>query len=368
MTDALRPTELRIEAAALKNNLRAVKTRLAPGVKLLAVVKADAYGHGMIDAARVFLSEGADGLCVAIAEEGIALREGGITADILVMGGASEAAARAAVEHGLAQTVYDIPTLAAIQRAAEDFKRIAQIHIKVDTGMTRLGVAGEEDLEALLDRIERCAHVRVAGVYTHFADAAGDDAFTREQYRRFERAVKRVRARGHAPITHASASDAVVFHPECALDAVRPGIMLYGASVPDDQIIPAQTLVTRPVRIQSIDPGDTVSYGREFTAARPTRIMTLPVGYGDGYPRILGGRADVLVRGRRARLTGRVCMDMIMADITDIPEVSMEDEVVVLGAQGDERITPDELARLAQTIPYEIMLGFTPRVRRRFLP
>ena len=172
-----------------------------------------------------------------------------------------------------------------------------------------------------------------------------------------------IRGEGFRPVAHAAATSAML-NPEWQYDMVRPGIGLYGSCLPQLQgeLENAQTLVTRPIRIQRIDAGDTVGYGRTFTARRESLIMTLPIGYGDGYPRILGNRASVLVLGKRAPLVGRVCMDMIMADITDIPDVMMDDEVVLMGRQGDERITPDELAELAQTIPYEIMLGFGARV------
>ena len=206
------------------------------------------------------------------------------------------------------------------------------------------------------------------GVFTHFCVADTDPAFTEIQRQRFEAGLERVRAAGFAPIAHAAATSAML-NPALQYDMVRPGIGLYGTGVPEmaGQLEYAQTLVTRPVRIERIAAGDTVGYGRTFTARRETLVMTLPIGYGGGYPRALSNRASVLVKGRRAPVIGRVCMDMIMADATDIPGVSLEDEVVLLGAQGDERITADELAELAGTIPYEIMLGFGPRVPVRLV-
>ena len=201
------------------------------------------------------------------------------------------------------------------------------------------------------------------GIFTHFCVADTDPEFTEIQNRRFAEALARTREAGFAPIAHAAATSAML-EPAYQYDMVRAGIGLYGSCMDalSGELRHAQTLTTRPVRIERLAAGDTVGYGRTFTARRDSTIMTLPIGYGDGYPRILSNRASVLVKGRRAPLAGRVCMDMLMADITDIPGVTLDDEVVLMGAQGDERITPDELAALAETIPYEIMLGFSARI------
>jgi alanine racemase len=220
-----------------------------------------------------------------------------------------------------------------------------------------------EDLSAMLAWWRRCPDVEMEGIFTHFCVSDTDPIFTAQQNERFAEALAAVRQAGFRPIAHAAASTAML-NPALQYDMVRPGIVLYGSCVPElaKELTWAQTLVTRPIRLQWIAKGDTVGYGRTFTAGRDTLVMTLPIGYGDGYPRILGNRASVLVRGKRAPLIGRVCMDMAMADVTDIPDVDLDDEVVLLGAQGDERITPDELAELANTIPYEIMLGFAVRI------
>jgi alanine racemase len=241
--------------------------------------------------------------------------------------------------------------------------RRALAHLKIDTGMSRIGVRGEEDLRAMLAWWRRCPDVEMEGIFTHFCASDTDPVFTEQQKERFSEALATVRQAGFRPIAHAAASTAML-NPALQYDMVRPGIVLYGSCVPElaKALTWAQTLVTRPIRLQWISKGDTVGYGRTFTAGRDTLVMTLPIGYGDGYPRILGNRASVLVRGKRAPLIGRVCMDMAMVDVTDIPDVDLDDEVVLLGAQGDERITPDELAELANTIPYEIMLGFAVRI------
>ncbi len=366
--NAYRETELRVSGGALAENTALVRRHLAGKARMMAVVKADAYGHGLIPAARGALRAGADQLAVALVEEGVLLREAQVMAPILVLGGTSAAGLRAAVQNHLAQAVYHPAAVPILQKEAERLDTVAHADLKIDTGMARVGIRGEAALEEMLALIRANPRVKLEGVFTHFAAADDDPEFTRAQNARFVRALARVRAEGFRPIAHAAASEAALRDSTLWHDMVRPGIALYGASVRHllPGLTPAQTLVTRPVRIARVPEGETVGYGRAFLAERETLVMTLPVGYGDGYPRLLSNRAHVLVRGKRAPLIGRVCMDMVMVDVTAIPEVTMEDDVVLLGAQGAERITPDELATLTGTIPYEIMLGFTARVPRRF--
>lgn len=363
-----RPTTLTISLSAVANNFRRVQGITAGRPKYLAVVKADAYGHGMVPVARRLIQEGADALAVATVDEGIHLREAGILAPTLILGGTTSPDGLVeAVRWHLAQTVYDGETLRRLSLAAERLNTVAHAHLKVDTGMSRVGVRGSRSLEEILSVWARERSVKMEGIFTHFADADGDPDFTMLQNERFMEAVCAARAWGYRPQAHAAASTGILAGPAYWHDMVRPGIILYGAEVTNrvEGLEQAQKLTTAPVRFEWIQPGDTVGYGRTFRAERATRVMTLPIGYGDGYPRILSNRADVLVCGRRAPIIGRVCMDQLMADVTDIPEADMSSEAVLMGAQGEERITPDELARLAETIPYEIMLGFGSRVTRR---
>ncbi len=359
----MRPTIMRVSTDAVAANARAIRVNLPQRVHMMCVVKADAYGHDAARTAKKLLAAGADAFAVAIVEEAEALRASGIDAMILILGGACEESLRQAVRCGASQAVYTPAMLDILQDEAERTGLTAKAHLKVDTGMSRVGVRGMEDLKALLHHWKYCPNVAMEGAFTHFCVADSDPEFTALQNARFNEALSAIRAAGHDPIAHAAATSAM-FVPELQHDMVRPGIGLYGSCVPElaGKIENAQTLSTYPIRVQRISAGDTVGYGRTFTAKRDSLIMTLPIGYGDGYPRILSNRASVLVRGKRAPLVGRVCMDMVMADVTDIPEVSLDDEVVLLGRQGDERITPDELAELAETIPYEIMLGFSDRV------
>ena len=359
----VRPTIMRISTEAIAANARAIRARIPDRVRMMCVVKADAYGHDSVRTARKLLAAGADAFAVAIVEEAERLRDGGIDGMILVLGGAEEDSLRRAVRAGVSQAVYTPRTLEILQDEAARCGKRALAHLKIDTGMSRVGVRGEDDLEAMIAWWRHCPDVDMEGIFTHFSVADTDPEFTSLQNERFSGALAAVRRAGFSPIAHAAASSAML-DPALQYDMVRPGIVLYGSGVPAlaDELTWAQTLLTRPVRLQWISAGDTVGYGRTFTAGRDTLVMTLPIGYGDGYPRVLSNRASVLVRGKRAPLIGRVCMDMVMADVTDVPGVDLEDEVVLLGAQGDERITPDELADLAGTIPYEIMLGFAPRV------
>ena len=354
---------MKISTGAIGDNARTIRASLPENVRMMCVVKANAYGHDSVPVARQLLSAGADAFAVAIVEEARDLRAAGIECPILILGGAGEASLGEAVRLGVSQAVYDVQMLDVLQDEAEKCGRRALAHLKLDTGMSRIGVRGMEALEGILAHWKRCPNVEMEGFFTHFCVADTDLDYTDRQNAEFEAGLKRVRAAGHRPIAHAAAT-AAMLNPAYQHDVVRPGIGLYGSCVPEiqDRLKNAQTLSTYPIRIERIAAGDTVGYGRTFTADRDSIIMTLPIGYGDGYPRILSNRASVLVKGRRAPLAGRVCMDMLMVDITDIPGVTLEDEVVLMGAQGDARITPDELAELAETIPYEIMLGFGARI------
>ena len=360
----MRPTIMKVSTEAIAHNAQLFRARIPAHVRMMCVVKANAYGHDSVCAAKKLLAAGAaDAFAVAIVEEARVLREAGITCPILILGGAGEDSLREAVAVGASQAVYDVRMLDVMQDEAEKLGVSARAHLKLDTGMSRIGVRDEAALDEILEHWKRCPRVDMEGAFTHFCVADTDPDFTERQRERFVSGLQRVYAAGFHPIAHAAATSAML-KPELQFDMVRPGIGLYGTGVPElaGELRYAQRLTTRPIRLQRIAAGDTVGYGRTFTARRDSLIMTLPIGYGDGYPRLLSNRASVLVRGQRAPQVGRVCMDMIMADVTDIPGVTIQDEVVLLGEQGRERITPDELAEFTGTIPYEIMLGFGARV------
>jgi len=364
--NAYATTELAISLDAIESNYHALRRVLNGRAKIIAVVKANAYGHGMIPVAERLATAGADMLAVANLDEAVALRDAGIAAPVLVVGALNPSGAREAVERSIEHAIWDTESLDALESAARAACKPALAHLKIDTGMNRLGVKGDAALAHLLGAWANRPNVQMKGIFTHFAAVDDDLAFTCAQNELFRGAIIAARRAGHSPEAHAAASAAIARGGELWYDYVRPGIALYGGSVCDviEGLIPAQRLTTRPTRLQWIAAGETVGYGREFTTARDTLVMTLPVGYGDGYKRVLGGqagRARVLIRGTRAPVIGRVCMDQIMADVTRVPGASMGDEVTLLGKQGNDRITPDEMARWADTIPYEVMLGFGQR-------
>lgn len=362
----MRPTVLRISERALYDNARAIRGAIPENVGMVCVVKADAYGHGAIEAAHTMLAAGADAFAVAIVEEAEALRAAGIAQPVLILGGGNEDSLRRAVRADVSQAVYETDMLDVLQDEATRCGRAAEAHLKIDTGMGRIGVRDMDALGALLAHWrENCPQVHMTGIFTHFCAADSDAAFTEMQNVRFAAALDAVRAAGFSPVAHAAATTAMM-DPRYQYNYVRAGIGLYGTLLPelDGKLKYAQTLATRPVRIERIGMGESIGYSRSFYAPRDMRVITVPIGYGDGYPRALSNRASALVCGRRARVVGNVCMDMLMLDVTDIPQADMNSEVVLMGAQGAERITPDELAEIAGTIPYEIMLGFSQRVPR----
>ena len=358
---------LETDIPRIVENARAIRARIPYGVRMLCVVKADAYGHGANEVAmalqKAYL---ADAFAVATPLEGEKLRHAGVTAPILVLGAlcGTEDAMRSVV-YGLSQTVTEPCDVEALAAAAEVLHKTASAQIKIDTGMSRIGIRDEKLLSEVLDAFSANPAVRADYLFTHFCAAESDEEFTLLQKQRFEKAREYVLSRGFRPVCHASASTAML-KDGFGFDMVRAGIALYGTGVEElkDAVRPAQKLVSSCIALRTVKTGETVGYGRRFTAERDSVIMTVPCGYGDGYPRILSGKSDVLVHGHRAPITGNVCMDMLMADVTDIPGVRRGDEVVLMGTMGEETITPDELAEKAGTIPYEIMLGFSARVER----
>jgi alanine racemase len=370
-----RPTVARIDLDALRHNCQLVRRRLTGGgTAVMAAVKADAYGHGLIPVARVMASEGIDWLGVAIVEEGMRLRSAGIDLPILVLGGFADGSEPEAIAAGLTPVVFRSASARALNAlAARTGERIG-IHIKVDTGMNRLGVP-RGLLGSFLELIEGLEHLYVDGLMTHLAEAERtDDEFTAWQFAGFEASIELIFERGHRPRwVHAANSAAMMTGrgspTDLAATLVRPGLSLYGLA-PDPSLEGAWPL--RPVMsfetaisyLKRVPVGARLSYGLTWTAERPSKIATLPVGYGDGYARALGNRAEVLVRGCRAPVVGRVCMDLTLIDVTDVPGVQEGDCVVLMGRQGDEEVSAGELAALLGTIPYELVVGISPRVPR----
>lgn len=368
----IRPTAASIDLAALRANLAAARGLVRPGVEILAPVKGDAYGHGAVACARALEAAGCDGFGVALVEEGAQLRDAGITRPVMCLGGVGRYGAEEAVARDLLPVLYDEGDAARIDAAAAAAGRPHPVHLKVDTGMGRLGVPLPR-WGWFLDRIAHLRWLRVEGLLTHLAESeAEDDTFTREQGRRFAEAVATARGRGvRPPVLHVCNSGGLLTSPDLHYDMVRPGLLLYGVLPRPDladrvALRPVMRVTTQVLFVKDLPTGASVSYGRRFVTRRPSRIATLPVGYADGFPRALGGRASVLVGGVRCPLVGVVCMDLCMVDVTDVPApVESGDEVVLLGGQGAERVTAEELAAHAGTIPYEILCGFSDRVPRQ---
>jgi len=386
--DALRPTRAEVNLAALRHNLRVVMRHAkdAGGAKVWPVLKADGYGHGAPAVARTLERAGAEGFCVALLEEAVELRDAGIRAPILVMGGYYGGAYDEIATRDVVPVVYDLSQIEGLARAARAMGRPALAHLKVDTGMARLGVR-MDDLESFSERLAQYPEVRITGLMTHLACAdmdqpardardQGAPSFTAQQVARFEEATKRLLRTGaiDATTTRHAANSAALLRGEAIFDAVRPGIALFGVSPvrltpsSSNELRPAMSVRSEIVDVRTVAIGESVGYGALFRASRASRIATIPMGYADGLSRHLSNRGHVLVRGRRAPIVGAVSMDMSMIDVTDLPGTSLRDEVVVLGAQegvlGKDAITADEVAAHAGTIAWEVMTSISRRVPR----
>lgn len=367
-----RYTYVEVNLGAIDRNIRAVKSLIGEGTRLMAVVKSQAYGHGLLPVSKQAIQSGASMLGVAICEEGEALRKGGVDAPIMVLGTPTKASAPAVVEHGLIQAVYAPEHVYFLQKEAEERDRVARVHIKVDTGMNRIGVKTAAELSQVMDAIEDSPALQLTGLFTHYSVSDTDGEFTHLQTQGFQTLMDGIwMRRKNATVLHAANSAALMRYPETRFDMVRAGLCLYGVSpFPEGEAVPlglepAMTWRTQVAAVKGIEAGETVSYGRHFTAQGPTRIATLPVGYGDGYLRSIGENGGcVLIKGMRAPIAGTVCMDHVMVDVTHIPGVKEGDCVVLLGRQGESAITAHEMGEWMHSIPYEAILSPKMRVPR----
>ncbi len=360
----------KINLSNLKHNIKEYQNLLGVTTKLIAVIKADGYGHGVLEVCRAAQEEGVDFFAISRVKEGIELREAGIKSNIVVLGGTLPEEMEEAVEYSLIPTVYDTEQLHALQKANKGNDAKVKFHLKINTGMNRLGIACGEDLEKFLDVLDNTDNVYLSGVYSHFAVSDVDPEFTMEQYKNFTQAMRQIRARDYSPNTHIANSAAIASNENFNMDFARLGIGMYGLNPQEKSMLnlkPVMSLCARIVHINNIKPGDTVSYGRTFTAKRDSKIAVLPIGYADGYPRILSNKAQVLVHGKRCNVVGTICMDHTMVDVTDIDDVACGDEVVLIGEQGGKEITAKEVADLAGTIHYEIATGIQKRVKREYI-
>ena len=360
---------------AIKNNIAEIKNHLSKGTHIMAVVKADAYGHGCIPCAKAAIAAGAEWLAVATPEEGEVIRDAGIKNRILILGGIEDDKIDLCVNLDLDLCVFLSETVEKIAKHAQKQDKVCRIHIKIDTGMGRIGLRTKEELKSILDVILKYKNIELAGLFSHFpsADTAKDDDTTKKQLVRFLEFAAYVRDRGFTPLLHISNSAACIKFKEAQMDMVRLGISMYGIypspemANKDIALIPAMKVLSKVVYVKTIDKGDSISYGQTFIASKPMKIATISIGYGDGFKRLLSGKGSVLIHGKRANIVGRVCMDQLMADVSDIEDVTIGDEVVCLGRQGNEEITADEIAQLCDTISYEIVLSFLPRMQRVYV-
>lgn len=368
----LRPAHLQINLAAIAHNLRVVRELVGPDPALIAVVKADAYGHGAIPVARTCMEAGADMLAVALLEEGIELRQSGLMSDILVMGAMLPEQAAELVAWDLAPAIMDFDLARAVSQAAVAQDRTVSAQIKVDTGMTRLGVR-LEDLPKLAGRLAPLPNIHWQGIFSHLADPSDAD-YTAMQADNFRAAIGPAQLiLGPLPYRHLCSSGGICICPDNAFTAVRPGEMLYGlvAGVPEDRLPDLQeamSLHAKIVFLKRVLQGEKVSYGCTWTAPYDTTLAVIPVGYADGYPRSLSGVASVLIGGQRRNIVGRVCMDCILADVGPDPDCRIGDEVVVFGRQGDQEVRISEISVLGHTINQEIVARMGGRLPRVYLP
>lgn len=369
-----------VDAAAIRNNVAEFRTRLGQATRLGAVVKSNAYGHGMREVAKLACEAGADWLCVNNVDEGVDLREAGRDVPILVMGYVPLDSLEAVVAHDLRPVVYNGETLAELDRIATKLDRKVGVHLKVETGTNRQGVL-EADVPSFAARIRASARLTLEGVTTHFANIEDttDHSFAESQMATFDRISASLReAGGAAPMRHTACSAAALLFTHTHLDLARLGISLYGlwpsketyvscleGGKPALDLRPALTWKTRVAQVKSVPEGAYVGYGTAYRTTRRSRIAILPVGYYEGYDRGLSGVGHVLVRGKRAPVRGRVCMNMCMVDVTDIEGVGLEDEVVLIGRQEDERIPAEQVAAWCGTISYEVVSRIHPALPRR---
>ena len=364
-----------IDLGALAANYQAIRGAVGPDVQVMAIVKADAYGHGLVPVSEALYQAGAGSFGVAEVEEGVLLRESGIKGEITVLLGAAPEFFPEIAEYDLQPVVVDHDTLKTLSGYCDKHNKLAKIHLKIDTGMGRLGIMPEE-VSGYLDLLEKLSGIRLVGVMSHFPRAdEPNNPYTAEQNRRFAEITAEIRNRVEGVVeVHAANSAAIMNFPDTHYSTVRPGISLYGC-FPDPameakatvQLKPVMAFKTRVIQVKEVPTGHGISYGHTFRTERPTRLAVLPVGYADGYLRRLAGRAEVIINGRRVPVLGRICMNACVADITDIGQVKIGDEVVIMGHQGESEITADEIARWSDTISYEILCLFGSNNQRVYL-
>jgi alanine racemase len=369
----MRLTRAEIDLKCLRDNFDGVRRQVGPDVRVMGVVKANGYGHGMVEVAQALTDFGTDYLGVGFLEEGIELRRNGITTPTLVLGGVLGNQVHQFIQHDLEITVSSLELARHIASQCKSAGKRAKVHLKIDTGMERIGVRSEH-APRFVEDVARLPELEVAGIYSHLATSGDrDKSFAMVQLDRFEGVLRAIGERGiQIPLRHIANSGAIIDLPQSYYDLVRPGIMLYGMyptqettrSIP---LAPVLSLKSTIVFLKDVPPNTSISYGRTYFTSSATRIATVPLGYGDGYSRRLSNQAEVLIRGRRYPVVGIVCMDQLMVDVGAGSDAHVGDEVVLLGREGGEEITAWDLAEKVGTIPYEVFTGITARVPRSYV-
>ena len=357
----IRPIWLEINLDAIAHNVKKIRQIVGKNTQIIAVVKANAYGHGAIEVSETLLKNGVTMLGVGVIEEGIVLREAGIKAPILICGLTTNEQLESLVMYNLTATVCDLRAVRILSRIASEKKKKARIHVKIDTGMGRLGIPSEDTLN-FVKKISLMENIEIEGIFTHFAATNEEDGnYTRKQFEKYKKALLELERGGiNIPLKHVANSTTILNSYRFHLNAVRPGVIVYGLfpSPRTKQIVqlrPAAEFKTKIIFLKEVPAGKSIGYGRTYTTTKPTRIATLPVGYADGYSWLLSNKGEVLVRGERAPIIGRICMDLCMIDVTHIGGVQTGDEIVLWGKQGSEMISAEEVAQKIGSIVYEVI-------------
>lgn len=370
MTKTFRPTWAEIDLRAISHNFNQVRKLIGKEPRIMVVVKGNAYGHGIVEVSKLLTRKGTDYIGVATMDEAVLLRKNRISIPVLVLSSVLPDEVDVALKNNITLTVADEGLLRVIEKRAKALRRIARIHVEVDTGMGRMGVWHEDNAVIFVFKAATSKFIEVEGIYTHFSSAARDKVYTAYQIRSFEAILDQLVKSGlNIPYRHAANSIATVNLKRSHLNLVRPGLIVYGMYPKRGlqrfiELKPALSLKTKIVFLKKVPPGRSISYGRTYVTQNHTKIATLPIGYADGYGRILSNKAEVLVRGERVPVVGKVTMDQTMINVGHVKDVKNGDEVVLIGRQGHNEITTERLARLAGTIPYEIVCSITDRVPR----
>ncbi|WP_044348839.1 alanine racemase [Dethiosulfatarculus sandiegensis] len=372
----MRAAWIEISLSAIKKNVSNLKAKTQDSVMLMGIIKADGYGHGSVQVAKVLREQNVGRFGVATVEEGLELRKNAATEPILILGYTIEEDYNQAVRYDLTLALYDYGQAQILDQCARAMGKKVKVHIKVDSGMGRLGYQPEEESIKEILKITQLKNLEVEGIFSHFAIAdSPEDGYTEIQFKRFSGFLEMLKKAGVAFKTrHIANSAANIYFPQTHLDMVRPGIALYGqypdaalAENPAIELFPAMTIKARLAHVKTVPKGSPLSYGCTFTTTKDTLVGTVPMGYADGIPRALSNQGEVLVKGVRCPIIGRVCMDQFMVDLSALGQAKVNDEIVFMGQSGDDRITADEIAAKVGTINYEIVTGMAGRLTRVYL-